>query len=64
LPIEASHWEELTVLNLKNNKITDIGTTAQFWPKLERLFVGINLITSIPFEIGTCVNLIELDFSQ
>ena len=64
LPLEASHWEEVQVINLKNNKIADIGTLPQFWPNLERLYLGMNLLTSIPFEIGTCTQLLELDFSQ
>jgi hypothetical protein len=38
--MEASAWEEIQVVNLKNNKIADIGTLPQFWPKLERLYLG------------------------
>ncbi len=40
LPLEASHWEEVQIINLKNNKIADIGTLPQFWPNLERLYLG------------------------
>jgi hypothetical protein len=64
LPLEASSWEEILVVNLKNNKITDIGTLPQFWARLERLFLGMNLLTGVPFEIGSCSHLIELDFSK
>ena len=63
LPQEASCWEKITVLNLKNNKLTDIGSLPQSWPLIERLYLGANLMTTIPFEIGTCLNLFLLDLS-
>jgi hypothetical protein len=43
--MEASNWEEVQVINLKNNKIADIGTLPQFWPNLERLFAGEALLS-------------------
>lgn len=64
LPLECSTWESIVVVNLKNNKISDIGTLPQFWPSLGRLFLGMNLLTAIPYEIGMCVMVTELDFSQ
>ena len=60
---EASGWEQITILNLKNNKITDIGSLPQSWPLLERLYAGSNLLASIPFEIGMCRDLKLLDLS-
>lgn len=64
LPLEAANWEDIQVVNLKNNKVTDVGTLPQFWSKLERLFLGMNLIAAVPFEIGQCSQLIELDLSK
>ena len=40
MPQESSAWEQITVVNLKNNKIADIGTLPVAWPLLERLFLG------------------------
>jgi hypothetical protein len=51
------------VVNLKNNKITDVGSLPAAWLQLERLYLGSNLLTTIPFEIGACVQVKELDFS-
>lgn len=82
--MEAANWEDIQVVNLKNNKIADIGSLPHFWPKLERLFLGtcchilflyllafltpfrsgMNLLASIPYEIGSCTQLVELDFSH
>lgn len=64
LPPEASNWSKLTVLNVKNNKLQDIGSLPQYWPLLERLYLGSNLINSIPYEIGKCSVLMVLDLSR
>jgi hypothetical protein len=63
MPAEASNWSNITVVNLKNNKIADIGSLPAAWSQLERLYLGSNLLTTIPFEIGACVQVKELDFS-
>jgi Leucine-rich repeat (LRR) protein len=64
LPVEASAWMSLEVLNLKNNKISDVGNLPAHWPQLLRLYLGTNLLQSMPFEIGTCVRLLEIDLSS
>ena len=112
LPPECASWVGITVVNLKNNKVLDVGNLPGAWPELTRLylgrftficdilfhgiliwhceptlnlslvlvawflfsrastflflcfyFVGTNLLTSIPFEIGQCTKLREVDFS-
>ena len=45
---------------MKNNKITDIGNLPQYWPNIERLYLGTNLINTIPFEIGSSLLLLLL----
>ena len=48
---------------MKNNKINDLGTLPQYWTQIEKLFLGTNLINTIPFEIGSCKELLVLDLS-
>jgi hypothetical protein len=40
LPPEASAWAGVSVVNLKNNKVLDVGTLPGFWPELTRLYLG------------------------
>ena len=40
LPPEAGNWAKITVLNVKNNKLSNIGSLPQSWPLLERLYLG------------------------
>lgn len=37
---ETSAWEQIRFINLKNNKITDIGSLPASWPCLEKLYLG------------------------
>lgn len=41
LPMEASAWTDINVVNLKNNKILDIGNLPAAWLELSRLYLGI-----------------------
>ena len=40
LPAEAAAWTVLEVLNLKNNKVLDVGSLPQYWTDLARLYLG------------------------
>jgi hypothetical protein len=45
LPPEASAWAGVSVVNLKNNKVLDVGTLPGFWPELTRLYLGEHCIS-------------------
>ncbi len=40
LPPECASWVGITVVNLKNNKVLDIGNLPGAWPDLTRLYLG------------------------
>jgi len=64
IPDEATFWKEVEFVNFKNNKISALpGKFFSAWKRLEKLYVGTNLIAEIPSEIGTCTSLVELDLS-
>ena len=43
LPPEASAWSEVNVVNVKNNKVRDIGNLPGFWLELTRLYLVLGL---------------------
>ena len=65
IPPEASHWNKLATLNLRNNKIKVLpGSLLRQWSGcLTKLSVGSNNISVCPEDIGNCTLLKELDFS-
>lgn len=64
IPDEAAAWKEAVYVNFKNNKIKQLqGSLVNAWCKLERLYLGANLIAEMPSEIGNCPSLVELDLS-
>ena len=40
LPMEAAAWAGINVVNLKNNKILDVGNLPGAWLELTRLYLG------------------------
>eukprot|EP00607_Mallomonas_marina_P001888 CAMPEP_0182426176 /NCGR_PEP_ID=MMETSP1167-20130531/12586_1 /TAXON_ID=2988 /ORGANISM="Mallomonas Sp, Strain CCMP3275" /LENGTH=424 /DNA_ID=CAMNT_0024607425 /DNA_START=110 /DNA_END=1384 /DNA_ORIENTATION=- len=64
LPFEAGYWSQLNYLNLRGNQLTDLSPShLGAWTLLERLYLGINKMKSLPDEIGMCTQLRELDLS-
>ena len=65
IPPEAQHWRNLTVFNLRNNKlkVLDGVQTLRNWTRLTTLKLGNNLLQSLPEDIACCISLTELDLS-
>lgn len=64
IPGDAANWTRLNSLLLRNNKIKLLaGGLLRHWVNLEKLALGSNNITTIPEDIGSCVQLKELDVS-
>jgi hypothetical protein len=65
VPEEAKNWTKIEKLNLKNNRIVEIGEELiNAWPLMKRLYLGSNLLTSIGDGIGDMSSLVELDLSS
>ena len=65
LPEELSTWKNIEIINVKNNKIPEIPVSifTNCSSSLQRLYIGYNLLTVIPEEIGECTKLQSLDFA-
>jgi len=65
IPAEACAWQVLTHLNMKNNKIVAVTSDhLNAWPVLQKLYLGSNLLTEIPDEVGNLTQAVEIDFSN
>lgn len=65
IPIACSSWTSIEQVNFRNNKITEIpGEIFNSWLELKKIYMSYNLLKKIPEEIGSCIKLIEADFSK
>jgi Leucine-rich repeat (LRR) protein len=66
IPDACVAWTQIERLDFRNNKISEIpGCLLSSWKdKLEKIFMGYNLLKVIPEEIGECIHLIEVEFSN
>ena len=64
LPPEFAGCKSLTYFNVRGNKIAEFKGFCAAWKNLERLYLGGNLFTVIPEDIGECEHLLELDMNS
>jgi Leucine-rich repeat (LRR) protein len=65
LPEELAEWKGVEHINVKNNKLVELPPSIfQSFPSIQRLYVGGNLLRTLPEEIGHCTALVALDFSN